>query len=379
MKTIKPPEIPAAAPPRVRREPATTSVAGRFNPMMPTTGQELLKAWDIPGDAWNSESVKVSRCIPGTREIELLETLPFPEYDLEAIAGTYGPGRYLLNPGPGPYSRKNCTINVSQEFAARAGWQTVPAPLRAQEILSQRTFNDATQRGIDPAMLQLMIDAAVAKAAPPPPPASSMDSLALVLKGFELAGQLQNKALDQIKQFAGAATEPSREPATIGDALLTMGPQLLDTLKTFMITTAKPAAPAAPMTPRQPAAQPVQTLANPQTEPPKEPEMQNTIEIPKMEPEEIDGVQAFLGVLQQFAGKLIPYLKSPIDHGTLASQLYGMLGPDLEESCLSTSEALNKYGKNILAAAHPDLADDKAAATIHAIAAMIRRDRGAEE
>lgn len=346
---------------------ASTNERGRYSSMMPTDGAELMQAWELSPESWENESVKVARCILGTDRVELLQSCALADYDLREIARQYGPGRYRISPGPGRNSKHQTTIQVSPEFARGNGWAQAPAQQTPGEMMAQRTFVEATRGPVDPLALSQMVEAAVLRASSAKPD-NGMDALALVLKGFELAGTLQAKAMETVKGMAGLPQGSSvieREPRSLGDALIEMGPGLLQMIS-GMINQPRPAQAQTQAQPMQPAIgeQPKMIPANPQTQ-------AQPVNLPELTEEEKQAIAPILGTLRPFADKLASFLRAPVPASILAGQLAGMLGSDLDMPIVALSEVVKRAGNGVLAAVHPEFACDKGAEIVHTIAGEI--------
>jgi hypothetical protein len=340
---------------------------------MPTTGNELIQAWELSPDAWGNESVKVSRCVPGTNRVELLQSCALSEYDLEALARDFGPGAYRINPGPGPNAKKVCTIQVSSEYARRAGWATPPPERSPSEIMAQRTFQQAQQGPVDPVALSQMIELAVMKAQAQNAPRTDngMDALTLVLKGFDLAGTLQTKALETAQKMAGIAPAANveREPASMADVLLQLGPSILATVSE--IVKAPQGRNHNMQTQKREAPQDMGVREiQPMTTTPEAPIL------PDLTEDEKTAIAPIVGTLRPFADKLVPFLNSPTPASILAGQLAGMMGPDLDLPALALAACVRRVGPGVLAAIHPGFATEKGAAVVSILASKVADAQG---
>lgn len=333
-----------------------------------------MAAWELPPTAWDTESVKVARCIIGTNRVELLDTVPLRDFQMNEHAGVYGPGKYRLSPGPGPYSAKSTTLEISEEYARRAGFGVAPPAPRmpsASEAMAAKTFQEAEQRGIGRVELMQMIETAVQKLQPPPQP---VDPLALVMKGFELSNTFQSKSLELAKGMLGVQTEPAKAQGSgWPDVLLELAPALLDTLKTIV--------PAIVAQPRQPVPGQVQQVPTPQHQvapPPARPtlpppgEPMTPAPLPALSADEQQAIAPLVGILQPYGELLAAQVKTAPPEA-LAGSLAGMLGADLDPAIMALAAAVEKYGPTVLNAIDPKgrLATQEAAATVAALARIV--------
>lgn len=336
----------------------------RFTPSLPVDGQELMAAWELPPEAWERTSVKTTRFRPGSQQMELLASQTIADWNLEDLARSYGPGTYRVQAGPGPYRTKNTTITVSREFADQAGFAAAPQNITQpspHELMAARTFQQATTGAVDPLQMAAMIQTAVDKALERVQPKGD-SSLDLILKGFELANSLTTRSMETAKNMLGVS--PTLEPSarTWADVALELGPSLLGTLQQAI--SSNRTAPQAPAPPphANPAAPTLSTHQEPQ------PMKQN---LPPIHPAAVP----LLKIMGNYAPMLINHLSSPASPEDLASQLAGLLGADLDPAVIAAAEQVKVEGPAVLAHAHPQLATDKAAATLIAWAEILRNSQ----
>lgn len=356
--------------------PAPRNDAGKFAAEYPTDGRELVALWDLPGDAFTSQSVKLARCIPGSQQTELLRTMPISNYNMEDLAGEFGPGRYQLKPGPGLYSHKLCTLNISTEFARSNGWQDMPpAPIQRQQGASDMWMREqmarSTQGPMNPVDMATLIELAVSKAVAQRAPVQE-NPVAPIMSGFELAMQMMEKA----RSFVNPVQEVIKEPASIGDALIGSLPSILDTLRMGITAFAANTAPKPEPAPA-PAHHSVKVIAAPASMPEPEPKIEETMpehHFPQLDQPTIDAITPIVSVLKEFAPKLVSFLVMPVPASTLGSQLSGMIGPDLEASTVALAEVVAVHGPGILGEIHPEMATEKAAAVVAACAEYFKQE-----
>lgn len=368
----------------LKPEPRTDTA--RFVSEYPTDGRELCQLWDMPAECLQSEMLKIALYVPGTQQTELKDSIVLGSYHMEDVAGTFGPGRYLLKPGPGQYRAKTCTLNISESFARTNGWRempTLPPPRRERfvsptDMFIQDRMNQSSQGPISPVDMSTMMELAITKAlAAQNASRPQTDPVAPIMSGFELALTMMEKAKGIVNP--GAVVEA--EPLTLADVALKHAPDILGILKQglamFSAAAAGPAPQApppvkvvnpAPQAPHQPAPQPAQ---------PEERSMEapNLLPLPELTQEQVEAVTPILGTLNSFAPTLIQFLESDKTADELGSMLAGMIGPDLEDSAIALSEIVQAHGPNILGIRYPALASEKAAMVVHVTAAKIKAER----
>lgn len=346
----------------------------RFTPAMPTTAEELMAAWELPPEAWERTTVKTTRFIRGTQQMELLSSCPLPEWSLDDMARTYGPGTYRIQAGPGPYRTKNTTVTVSREYADAAGFAAAPQYIPAPSPIEQqaaRTFQQATQAGVDPvslaAMIQTAVDNALQRVNPRKDEGSSLD---LILKGFELANNLTTRSMETAKNMLGmgaGAAEPT--PTSWAEVALQLGPTLLGTLQTAIMQSRQtpPPAPA-------PAAAPAPAPQRPTLPPPAE-GAHAMPGHPAFPPAPAEAAP-ILNIMRNYGPVLRGHLESETHPNELAAQLSGLIGPDLDPAILAAADHAKEHGPEFLGNAAPYLATPKAAAVLIAWAELIRQEQG---
>jgi hypothetical protein len=344
---------------------------------MPTTAEELMAAWELPPEAWERTTVKTTRFIRGTQQMELLSSCPLPEWSMDDLARTYGPGTYRIQAGPGPYRTKNTTLTISREYADAAGfaaapqYQPPPSPLEQQ---AARTFQQATQGPVDPinlaAMIQTAVDNALQRAQPRQNETGSLD---LILKGFELANSLTVKSMETAKTMLGVnPTNLEPTPTTWAEVALQLGPTLLGTLQ---------AAIAAPRPQSTPAnmGNPSTIVNTPQKPTLPPPGVQDMTPPPHHFPPAPPATVPILNIMRAYGPMLRGHLDGPSTPEQLAEQLAGLLGPDLDPAIIAAGEYAREHGPEFLGNATPYLANPKAAAVLIAWADLIRSESQPEE
>ena len=332
-----------------------------------------MLAWELPSAAWDTQSVKFSRCIIGTRRVSLLHSEPLRDFSMPRCAAEYGPGTYRLNPGPGPYSNKSVTLEISEEYARREGWGQAPAPApmpSPQMQLAAETFSRAQEGPVSRLELAAMIQAAVESSKKQEPAVNPMD---LLMKGFELSNTFQSKSLELARSMVGVGTT-ERAPATVADVLMELGPSILETIKSIAPAIIGAATRPAPP---PPTPQPAQRVPQPTINTGAEPMSRELAPRPEpvaptqMTEEETNAAAPIIAVMKPYAGILAAQLQTASPE-ELAQQLGGLLGPELDASILALDDACLKYGPAVLAHIGPGLSTPGAAIVVHELARIIK-------
>jgi len=179
------------------------------------------------------------------------------------------------------------------------------------------------------------------------------------MRGYEMAFVMIEKA----KTFVHAGVEPV-EPASIGGAVVKYAPEILGILRDGLGMMA-----AGRMQP-----QPIQRQAQPVNVTPAETKKEEgePVRLPINE-EEAEQIRPIVAVLHQYGPNLIGFLKRPdTTPDVLATQLVGLMGPDLDESMLALSDIATRTGPQLLTVIHPEAGTTKALETIQACARKIR-------
>jgi hypothetical protein len=300
------------------------------------------------------------------------------EYQMDEIAREFGPGRYLLKPGPGQYRAKSATLNISEQYARANGWRELPPMPRRETLAPSDAFvMDRMQRGTQAPMSQLdmgtMMELAISKAlAAQNANRPQVDPVAPIMSGFELALTMMEKA----KGIVNPAAMLEKEPLSLAEVALQHAPDILSILKQGLTMLAAPAPAAAAAAPAPAGLKVVNP--NPEPAPVQVPAHEEPLKMPDLTQEQIDAINPIMSVLHEFAPKLIGFLNSPMPADMLGGQLAGMIGPDLEASALALSDLVELHGPNLLGNRFRELGTEKAGAVVRAMARKLREDWQAE-
>lgn len=366
--------------------PSTTPVmsdSGGFAGSNPVDGQELMAAWELPPDAWQTTTVKTVRPRPGTRIEEIVNSCPLPEWNLDDLAARFGPGTYRVAPGPGPYRTKTATIHVSDEYARACGWGAAPpAAPKAQELVAARTLQQAAAGPTNPldlmAMIETMMDrreaALLARLTPQQQGGGPEAMMAMMMKGFELSTQMIRGSMETARTLTTPA-EP-REPATLADVLLQMGPQILGTIQQAMATAPARQAPPVPHRPAPPPTAGTLPPATPAPAAPPEPEptMRNISEetraaVGTLTEQENQAIAPAVGMFEPYAGRLVPFLGTT-HPSILAAQVAGYIGPEMVDSVQALA-VVAETRPAILGLIHDRLASPEGLELVRSLAAKL--------
>ena len=347
-----------------------------------------MACWELPQEAWHTESVKVARCVLGTNRVSLLHSEPLREFSMARCAGEYGPGRYRISPGPGPYSAKQVTLEIDEVYARREGWgQAPPAPPpvmpSSHDLMAAATFQKAQAGPVDRLELMAMIETAIQRSQPPAP---TLDPITLMMRGFELSNTFQAKSLDLAKSMLGVNAPAEAAPRTMADVLVEMGPSILETIQKIVpaiagavASTNARAAATQPPPPPPPPHRPAPALATTGAEPmSRELAPVTHTEPPALSPEEVAAISPIVAVMKPYAGILAQQLTTAPPE-ELAQQLSGLLGPELDDSILALDAACLKHSPAVLLHIGQGLGTPGAAIVVHELARIIGMQGGDTE
>ena len=357
--------------------------AGRPLPIFPTTADELASQWKVGADDAYGVSIKLSRQRVGSQDVELVADIPLINYSLSSIAGKHGPGMYFISGSAGKYASNAARMFISEDFARECGFGRVPTT--AADVKAIQTIERAAQGPTDPvdlmAALERMIDRKLRETQAPAmaqPQAPTMGdpfgNMGMMFKGFELFSAMQEKVLAtaerQAAMLAGKMGLPTPEEPTGEESIMGMFTKIFTSDAGSAIVRRLMAHPAA--APQQvqhhpaPSAAPqqVQTIPPPQEAPAVR---------PNLSPEEVQAITPAVSMLQRFSDILVTAAakdtRTPED---AADDLLGMLPSVIWESTVALDEAVQKHGLPVLGLIHKDMATDRWAALLKAVAAGIR-------
>ena len=77
--------------------------------------------------------------------MEVLDDMPLLEWSMRNTAAEFGPGTFIIKPGGGQFKDRQATIEISDEYARKAGWNRVEAlpPSQAMGMQVAQRATDA--------------------------------------------------------------------------------------------------------------------------------------------------------------------------------------------------------------------------------------------
>lgn len=383
IETGEPGGKPARKPRTTRVNPKVQDVrsadlanTGKLLPMAPTTAEDLVEQWEIPEADCYHVRVNVFRQKMGDEALELLDSVPVLEYDLQKVAGQYGPGRYFIKGTPRKYAFNSARFDVSEELARRNGFGRLPQ--RAADITAARTLQDATKGPVDPvdllAAVEVMLDRKLKEQGMGGQiianPMQTMEKQMEAFYGFMgFMDKMENRAIQLAERRVGLRNpdEPVEPASTTLQIIQALAPAVGPVLE--RILSGPPA--ARPAVVHQPAAlathQPAPAApANPQGGIPVQ-----TIQKPELTEEERATVAPAVSMLRPFAPMLANAIKKPIPDAQLAEELGGYIPPNLYTPVIALAALVRNKGVGVLAYIHDDLTDPRWPAVLSELAAML--------
>ena len=349
--------------------PATTervkrrSISADMVPLAPTTPTEMAEGWQIPAALVDSCSVKVFRCIEGTKQRELVGSMPVTRYDLAQIAGEFGPGKYLVCGSGRPISTRNATILVSDHLAAANGWGKLPEAQRVPEAYQAKameTVNRAVELGVNPvdlaAMIQTAVDGALSKQPKAPDP---MDQMRSMVSMFGMMNELRESARGLVDLAPAAPATGS----TMADLIREMMPAVLP-LVPQLIAALRPAPPALPARPTLPNAR---EKAAPALEAPSMPKIELNPTDQKLVGQAVMMLRPFLPMLRRMEAAMQD--KSSAD---VAGDLIQWIPSGVFGAVVRLAELTKEHGPQLLAQLlAPEMGTPRWAEIVEELAAII--------
>lgn len=324
-------------------------------PNCPTNPQELVNAWSIPANEAANHSVLIFRQVPGQNERVLIDKMPVLDYDLETIAGKFGPGIYYVRGTAGQFSVKAAKFNVSQEYAASRGFGRLPDPPKAADVMAIRTLEKTAQvAGIDAQELINAMERSVEAGldrrlgprrdlqVPHQAPFDAMETqFAQVEKMYSFMERMEARAMDSVSRRMGLATEePGPDPNSWAGILSALAPVGMELVSGFMRNRANPEPVVTNITPLQVQAPPPQP-----PKPAQEPERQKVPSVvSRMTDEEKAKILPALGMLRPFLPILLKMTKPGRKPIEIAEELEGYIPDNMAPAMCALSELTRKHG-----------------------------------
>ena len=101
--------------------------------------------------------------------------------------------------------------------------------------------------------------------------------------------------------------------------------------------------------------------------------------LPTLTEEEAKAISPIVAVMKPYAGMLAAKMASG-EPGAMAQELYGLIGPDLEDSVVALNEAGKRHGTGVFGYIGAGLVNQRASVVLNTLAGMILagREGGAE-
>lgn len=349
------------------------STVGKLLSACPMTPDELAETWCVAADDAETITVKIQRFQLGTRDLELVASVPMTAYSGEWIAGKFGPGTYYLRPAAGPYGKHSAKLPISEALARSAGWGRVTPT--ASELVAERTIRQAATGPTDPMDLVAAIEAVMDRrdrergivpqnqgVIQPVDPISAVKAQfeqIQTMMGF--MASLEERAIKTVEMRMGKADVSMGAEDTNVSLWEKLLPKALDIFGAMMQNRGN-AAPA-PV----PAAQPVHQVihqaapgaaAAAQPSQPTQPE-QEAVPMPELTDQEKAAIGAAVAALSKFAEHLVGMTDGPATDRQIVDGLEPWIPPGMVPSLEALANVVAKHGPNVLATIHPRLASDR--------------------
>lgn len=349
------------------------ATVGKLLSSCPMNPDELAEAWSVAADEAETITVKIQRYQLGTREMELVASVPLTAFDGEWIAGKFGPGTYYLRPAAGPYGKHSAKLPISEALARSAGYGRVTPT--ASELVAERTIRQAANGPTDPMDLVAAIEAVMdrrdrERGLLPQNPGvpQPVDALTAMQNQFQqiqtmmgFMSSLEERAIKTVEMRMGKPEVTMGAEDTNASLWEKLLPKALDIFGSMMQNRGN-AAPAPVHVVQQPRqvidqAQPG-AAAGTQVSQPTEPER----EAPPM-PQLTDHEQAAIGgavaMLRPFAGHLVGMTDGPATDPQIVDELEQFIPAGMVPSLEALAAVVAKHGPAVLASIHPGLASDR--------------------
>ncbi len=346
---------------------------GKLLSACPMTPDELAESWCVAADDAETITVKVQRFQLGTRDLELVASVPMTAYSGEWIAGKFGPGTYYLRPAAGPYGKHSAKLPISEALARQAGWGRVTPT--ASEMVAERTIRQAAVGPTDPMDLVAAIEAVMDRrdrergllhqnpASPAPVDAltAMQQQFAQIQTMMGFMASLEERAIKTVELRMGKADVSMGAEDTNASLWEKLLPKALDIFGSMMQNRANPSpapvqqlqAPRQVIDQAQPGAAAPAPLSQP-TEP--EPE---AVAMPALTDHEKAAIGGAVAMLRPFAGHLVGMTEGPATDSQIVDELEQFIPAGMVPSLEALAAVVAKHGPAVLNAIHPGLASDR--------------------
>jgi hypothetical protein len=359
------------------------AATGRILPAAPMSADELAAAWSVAADDAETITVKVLRYQLGTKDLELVASMPLVSFDGEHLAGKYGPGTYYLRPAAGPYAKHAAKLTLSEALARNAGYGRIQPT--AQDFQAERTLRKAVEGPTDPvdllaAIEQVMDRREAEKArqfgqvpqtfAPPDPFAAMKQQFENMQSMMAFMGGLEERAIKTVEMRMGKTDSIISAEDTNTSLLEKLLPKALDIFGQMMSNRQ----PAPALNQPQPGQHQTQHQAQQYTEPPKvinppEPEVPP---MPNLTPQEQNAIGGAVAMLRPHGSTLVELAASGMNDDQIVSQLDPWIPSPLVPELAQLAAVVAQHGPAVLAAIHPGLAVDRWASILPKLVAALQ-------
>jgi hypothetical protein len=339
---------------------------GRLLPAAPMNADELASAWSVAADDAETITVKVLRYQVGTKDLELVASMPLIAFDGEHLAGKFGPGNYFIRPAAGPYAKHSAKLPISEALARSAGWGRIQPT--AQDFQAERTLRKAVEGPTDPvdllAAVEQILERREAEKARLSQPAvlvtPQTDPLVAMKNQFEqiqgmmaFMSSLEERAIKTVEMRMGRQEFTPTAEDTNTSLLEKLLPKALDIFGTMM-SNRNPAPtvhqPAPGQHQAQHQAEPVKVINPPQPEAPP---------MPELTPQEQNAIGGAVAMLRPHGGTLVELAASGMDDAQIIAQLDPWIPSPMVPELANLAAVVASHGPAILGAIHPGLAVDR--------------------
>ena len=339
---------------------------GRILPNAPMTADELAAAWSVAADDAETITVKVFRYQIGTRDLELVVSVPLVSFDGEYIAGKYGPGTYFIRPAAGPYAKHAAKITMSEALARQAGYGRIQPT--AQDYQAERTLRKAVEGPTDPvdllAAIEQVMDRREAEKARQfgqvPQMNGQVDPIAAVRAQFEqiqtmmgFMASLEERAIKTVEMRMGRQEYKPSDEDTNTSLLERLLPKALDIFGQMM-NNRNPASVVSQAPPGQHQAQ--QYAEPPKVINPPEPE---ALPMPNLTPAEQNAIGGAVAMLRPHGGTLVQLAASGMNDDQIVAQLDPWIPSPMVPELAQLAAVVSQHGPAVLGTIHPGLAVDR--------------------
>jgi hypothetical protein len=345
-----------------RNLPQAVPGEGSFQPLLPTSGMDLITQWDLPESAWAEGRIKITRNRYASQVLELVDEVSIQDYAMAKIAKRYGPGDYFLYLSPsrgGLWKQKNCKICLSAEYAESVGYRQYQEPTERpplpnlREASALQAVSDAMGENRpltvrDLAGIIETVSDRTAKAIQGQAPVNGMgphEVMAFMDSMNKINDRAEEKMLRMFQTMNGHAADepPARNESDSWGAMV--GPAIT----ALMGALQRPAPPQPTLTATQ------------------EPPMQ--IPLSQAEADQFSGAARMLA---PFVGTILQAMAAQPNPTIVAADFIRWIPEPLEDQLIQLEKLTQERGPLVLGRISPQLATPQGAALMHALALALQ-------